>query len=263
MHSTLTSTPWARSSPSPRSTLSEVGPPRLSTRYAVVDVRRSVDADADQEPVVRRGARTTRRSAGSRWSGWCAAAAGPGRRTDSAVSTARRKKSTPIRVGSPPCQATVTSPSGWDPMYWRRYSPSRSSDIRKRSPGRATPSTGRSSTRSRDCRWARSAWPARGTGPAWCWSPPVRSSPRIPAWSWSGRRGRRLHRRSPASRCRSSTGTGRPRPEDGRDVIGRVRTMGHRRSSPVVRTVDRCPSHPPRLHGTGPMGQTSDETTYP
>ena len=54
----------------------------------------------------------------------------------SASSTERRKKSRPIIVGSPPCQATATSgESACASMSWRRYSSSRSSAILNLLPG--------------------------------------------------------------------------------------------------------------------------------
>ena len=40
-----------------------------------------------------------------------------------------------MSVGSPPCQATVTSGSAWASSSWRTYASSTSSDMRNRSPG--------------------------------------------------------------------------------------------------------------------------------
>ena len=59
----------------------------------------------------------------------------PGRRYFSTYSVARRKKSTPIRVGSPPCQAMLTCGTRCASMSWRTYCSSSSSAIRKRLPG--------------------------------------------------------------------------------------------------------------------------------
>ncbi len=50
-------------------------------------------------------------------------------------STALRKKSSPMSVGSPPCQAMVTSGTWCASMVWRIYASSTSSDIRKVLPG--------------------------------------------------------------------------------------------------------------------------------
>ncbi len=59
----------------------------------------------------------------------------PGRRCLSTYAVARRKKSTPIIVGSPPCQAIVTSGVRCASISWRTYSSSIASAIRKRLPG--------------------------------------------------------------------------------------------------------------------------------
>jgi hypothetical protein len=59
----------------------------------------------------------------------------PGRRYRSTCSVARRKKSTPIIVGSPPCQAIVTYGCRWASISSRMYRSSMSSAIRKRLPG--------------------------------------------------------------------------------------------------------------------------------
>ncbi len=57
----------------------------------------------------RGGTRTTRHRAGRRWSGACSRCACPARAYFFSTATARRKKSSPMSVGSPPCQAMVTS----------------------------------------------------------------------------------------------------------------------------------------------------------
>ncbi len=59
----------------------------------------------------------------------------PGLRCFSTYSVARRKKSTPIIVGSPPCQAIVTWGTRCASISWRTYCSSSSSAIRKRLPG--------------------------------------------------------------------------------------------------------------------------------
>ena len=59
----------------------------------------------------------------------------PGRRYFSTYAVARRKKSTPIIVGSPPCQAIDTNGIRCASISWRMYCSSSSSAIRKRLPG--------------------------------------------------------------------------------------------------------------------------------
>ena len=94
----------------------------------------------------------------------CCDASGRAGGSCSTSATARRKKSTPMSVGSPPCQAIVDLRAGLRLEELADVG----LEQRRRScgtgrPGTAPPSTGRSSTRSRGCRSARSAWPARGT----------------------------------------------------------------------------------------------------
>ena len=59
----------------------------------------------------------------------------PGRLYFCCRATASRNQSSPIKVGSPPCQAKVTSGTFWASMYCRVYSSSRSSGMRKSEPG--------------------------------------------------------------------------------------------------------------------------------
>ena len=58
-----------------------------------------------------------------------------GRSYFSTSSIARRKKSRPMSVGSPPCQAMVTYSCCCDSMTWRMYCSSRSSSMRNFEPG--------------------------------------------------------------------------------------------------------------------------------
>ena len=59
----------------------------------------------------------------------------PGRRYFSTRVMVRRKKSSPIRVGSPPCQAMLTLSVWCDSMSWRMYCSSTSSLMRNLLPG--------------------------------------------------------------------------------------------------------------------------------
>ena len=59
----------------------------------------------------------------------------PGRAYFRASSTARRKNSRPMSIGSPPCQAIVTSGARCASMSCRMYRSSSSSLMRERAPG--------------------------------------------------------------------------------------------------------------------------------
>ena len=143
-------------------TRSNVGAPPRSTRYASCISRRPVDADPDEEVVLLEERGQLVVDQGS--VGLDRVFDGhPGPAVLLDVAVARRKKSTPMSVGSPPCQAMVDLR---DPGAPRSAGGCTAPAARRPSgsgcPGRASPWTGRSSTRSRGCRSRRSAWPAGG-----------------------------------------------------------------------------------------------------
>ena len=182
-------------------TLSKVRLPALVDAVRVVQLARPVDAEADEELVLARRTRTTRRSSSVPlvWIVWWSAGRAARYSLDAARPT-RRKKSTPISVGSPPCQAIVTSGAGATRATAGCRSRARRRPSGSGRPGRAPPWRGRSSTCSRGCRSAPSAWPARGRTRA----PSVDGRPGAPARRLDGRSSRasRTRERQPTTATR-------------------------------------------------------------
>ena len=88
--------------------LVEAAAAALRHPVGVVDLLGTVDRDPDEELVFVEELPPTPGRAWFRWSGSCMRPL-PGRRYRLTSSTERRKNSTPINVGSPPCQATSTT----------------------------------------------------------------------------------------------------------------------------------------------------------
>ena len=148
--------PPARASPGRRC------PCRPCRPVGVVHVARAVDRDPDQEPCSREERRPTRRRSACHSSGSCAATCWPGREPLRELDRAAEEVE--------PHQRRLAALPG-DRHLRRRGAPRSAGGCRSRAarppsetgcPDTASPSTGRSSTRSRGCRWRRSASRAGG-----------------------------------------------------------------------------------------------------
>ena len=113
----------------------EGGLAALVDAVAVVERARPVDGDPDEVPVLGQERRPLRRRCASRWSGSCSRRSSPAGGTAPGARATRRKKSRPISVGSPPCQANVTRSVRCASISPRTYASSVASSMRNDEPG--------------------------------------------------------------------------------------------------------------------------------